>query len=123
MQFTGRRRKLNANSHPELYGHALQFYGQPPLENISLIEFETFAVDRLKCERLRHRATLFKLKFQNLLKTLCNICTHCIQIHLKGTVYPQTYETHLRSMLLVVALSFIQPYLAIFSIQLKKKNC
>lgn len=62
MQFTGRRRKLNANSHPELYGHALQFYGQPPLENISLIEFETFAVDRLKCEMLLHHATHVQIK-------------------------------------------------------------
>ncbi|TMS04698.1 DNA primase large subunit [Larimichthys crocea] len=48
MQFSGRRRKINANPQTELYGHALQFYGQPPLENISLSEFETFAVDRLK---------------------------------------------------------------------------
>lgn len=52
MQFSGRRRKLNTNSQVELYGHALQFYGQPPLENISLSEFETFAVERLKCETL-----------------------------------------------------------------------
>ncbi|TKS85460.1 E3 SUMO-protein ligase ZNF451 [Collichthys lucidus] len=48
MQFSSRRRKINANPQTELYGHALQFYGQPPLENISLSEFETFAVDRLK---------------------------------------------------------------------------
>lgn len=52
MQFVGRRRKLNTNSQVELYEHALQFYGQPPLENISLSEFETFAVERLKCETL-----------------------------------------------------------------------
>uniref|UniRef100_A0A7N6B727 DNA primase large subunit n=1 Tax=Anabas testudineus TaxID=64144 RepID=A0A7N6B727_ANATE len=48
MEFLSRRRKLNTNSQTEAYGHALQFYGQPPLENISLSEFETFAVDRLK---------------------------------------------------------------------------
>ncbi|XP_068183599.1 DNA primase large subunit [Antennarius striatus] len=48
MQFGGRRRKLNINPQTELYGHALQFYVQPPLENMSLSEFETFAVDRLK---------------------------------------------------------------------------
>lgn len=52
MQFSGRRRKLNTNSQVELYGQNLQFYGQPPLENISLSEFETFAVERLKCETL-----------------------------------------------------------------------
>ncbi|XP_056148046.1 DNA primase large subunit [Lampris incognitus] len=48
MQFPGRRRKLLTNHQTELYGHFLQFYGQPPLENISLAEFETFAVERLK---------------------------------------------------------------------------
>ncbi|XP_041803558.1 DNA primase large subunit [Chelmon rostratus] len=48
MQFSGRRRKVISNSQTELYAHALQFYGQPPLENISLSEFEMFAVERLK---------------------------------------------------------------------------
>uniref|UniRef100_A0A3B4A007 DNA primase large subunit n=1 Tax=Periophthalmus magnuspinnatus TaxID=409849 RepID=A0A3B4A007_9GOBI len=49
MQFPGRRRKLNTNSvQGELYEHLLQFYGQPPIENISLTEFETLAVERLK---------------------------------------------------------------------------
>ncbi|XP_055008189.1 DNA primase large subunit, partial [Boleophthalmus pectinirostris] len=49
MQFSSRRRKTNYNSAlEELYGHPLQFYGQPPIENISLTEFETFAVERLK---------------------------------------------------------------------------
>lgn len=47
MEFSGRRRKIISNSSSE-YRHALQFYGQPPLENISLTEFETFAVERLK---------------------------------------------------------------------------
>lgn len=48
MQFPSRRRKLNNTVHGELYEHSLQFYGQPPIENISLTEFETFAVERLK---------------------------------------------------------------------------
>ncbi|XP_071399891.1 DNA primase large subunit-like, partial [Centroberyx affinis] len=48
MQFSSRRRKIFTNPQTELYGHCLQFYGQPPLENISLTEFETFAVERLK---------------------------------------------------------------------------
>lgn len=52
MLFSGRRRKVNLSSQSELYGHAVQFYAQPPLENISLNEFETFAVERLKCEAL-----------------------------------------------------------------------
>ncbi|KAM3606038.1 uncharacterized protein V6R79_009759 [Siganus canaliculatus] len=48
MQFVGRKRKGISSNQTELYGLPLQFYGQPPLENISLSEFETFAVDRLK---------------------------------------------------------------------------
>ncbi|XP_077438264.1 DNA primase large subunit [Vanacampus margaritifer] len=48
MEFSSRRRKFATNPQTELYGLPLQFYGQPPLENISLTEFETFAVERLK---------------------------------------------------------------------------
>lgn len=50
MQFSSRRKKDITSPQAELYGHALQFYGQPPLENVSLTEFEAFAVDRLKCK-------------------------------------------------------------------------
>uniref|UniRef100_A0A3P8Z0P9 DNA primase large subunit n=1 Tax=Esox lucius TaxID=8010 RepID=A0A3P8Z0P9_ESOLU len=49
MQFGNRRKKLIVNAQTEqLYGHCLQFYSQSPTENISLSEFETFAVERLK---------------------------------------------------------------------------
>lgn len=48
MQFSGRRKKLISGHQTALYEHSLQFYGQPPLENISLTEFEAFAVERLK---------------------------------------------------------------------------
>ncbi|KAM8859002.1 DNA primase large subunit isoform 1-T2 [Spinachia spinachia] len=48
MEFSSRRRRFLTNPQTELYGHPLQFYGQPPLENIALAEFEAFAVDRLK---------------------------------------------------------------------------
>ncbi|KAA0717910.1 DNA primase large subunit [Triplophysa tibetana] len=49
MQFSGsRRKKVIGSSQNDLYDHFLQFYAQPPLENISLTEFETFAVERLK---------------------------------------------------------------------------
>ncbi|XP_030628112.1 DNA primase large subunit [Chanos chanos] len=48
MQFGGKRKKLITNPQYELYGHCLQFYDKPPLENISLSEFETFAVERLR---------------------------------------------------------------------------
>ncbi|KAJ8248176.1 hypothetical protein GJAV_G00239180 [Gymnothorax javanicus] len=46
MEF-GRRRKVIGHSQSE-YGHCLQLYAVPPTENISLVEFETFAVERLK---------------------------------------------------------------------------
>lgn len=49
MQFSGKsRKKLPNTAQGDLYGHSLQFYEQPPIENISLTEFETFAVERLK---------------------------------------------------------------------------
>uniref|UniRef100_A0A663N9P3 DNA primase large subunit n=1 Tax=Athene cunicularia TaxID=194338 RepID=A0A663N9P3_ATHCN len=32
----------------ELYPHSLQFYLEPPTENVPLVEFESFAIDRLK---------------------------------------------------------------------------
>ncbi|KAI4812461.1 hypothetical protein KUCAC02_023847 [Chaenocephalus aceratus] len=48
MQFSSRTKKFTTNSQTELYSHPLLFYVQPPLENISLMEFETFAVERLK---------------------------------------------------------------------------
>lgn len=50
MEFSRRRKKFIGGPQTELYGQTLQFYGQPPLENVSLIEFETFAVERLKCK-------------------------------------------------------------------------
>ncbi|XP_054554877.1 DNA primase large subunit isoform X2 [Talpa occidentalis] len=51
MQFSGgkrRRLKLAGDQRIACYPHSLQFYLQPPSENVSLIEFETLAVDRLK---------------------------------------------------------------------------
>lgn len=53
MQFSGGRRKklkLAGDQRNACYPHSLQFYLQPPSENISLIEFETLAIDRVKCE-------------------------------------------------------------------------
>ncbi|XP_068423966.1 DNA primase large subunit [Clinocottus analis] len=63
MQFPSRKKKYISNSQAELYGHPLQFYGQPPLENMSLTEFEAFAVDRLK-----------------LLKTVENLGVSCVKL-------------------------------------------
>lgn len=34
----------------QLYPHSLQFYLEPPTENISLAEFESLAIERLKRE-------------------------------------------------------------------------
>ncbi|TNN67217.1 DNA primase large subunit [Liparis tanakae] len=63
MEFFSRKKKSISNSQAELYGNPLQFYGQPPLENISLTEFESFAVDRLK-----------------LLKTVENLGVSCVKL-------------------------------------------
>ncbi|XP_072856335.2 DNA primase large subunit [Pogona vitticeps] len=49
MQFLRKRRqKLQTDDKEVQYPFSLQFYLQPPTENISLMEFESFAVDRLK---------------------------------------------------------------------------
>lgn len=52
MQFSGgnRRKKLRLTGDQKnvSYPHSLQFYLQPPSENISLIEFENLAIDRVK---------------------------------------------------------------------------
>ncbi|XP_008428058.1 DNA primase large subunit [Poecilia reticulata] len=48
MQFPSKKPRAVTDLKAELYSQPLQFYGQPPLENISLSEFESFAVDRLK---------------------------------------------------------------------------
>ncbi|XP_023557642.1 DNA primase large subunit isoform X2 [Octodon degus] len=51
MEFSGvKRRKLRlaGDQKSASYPHSLQFYLEPPSENISLIEFETLAIDRLK---------------------------------------------------------------------------
>ncbi|XP_064020177.1 DNA primase large subunit [Pogoniulus pusillus] len=52
MEFSSGRARLKqarlAGDRRELYPHSLQFYLEPPTENISLVEFESFAIDRLK---------------------------------------------------------------------------
>ncbi|XP_034041058.1 DNA primase large subunit [Thalassophryne amazonica] len=48
MQFVDRKKKKQFTPLVEIYKQCLQFYAEPPLETISLSEFETLAVDRLK---------------------------------------------------------------------------
>ncbi|NXC35820.1 PRI2 primase, partial [Campylorhamphus procurvoides] len=51
MQFSSRMRQKHARlagDRRELYPHSLQFYLEPPTESISLVEFESLAIDRLK---------------------------------------------------------------------------
>ncbi|XP_033612545.1 DNA primase large subunit isoform X5 [Fukomys damarensis] len=51
MQFSGanrRKLRLAGDQKNACYPHSLQFYLEPPSENISLIEFENLAIDRLK---------------------------------------------------------------------------
>lgn len=49
---TRERRSRNKTKVGEInYPHSLQFYSLPPTENITLQEFETFAIDRLKGEK------------------------------------------------------------------------
>ena len=46
-----RQLKLEGGRNEATYPHSLQFYSQPPTQNISLQEFEDFAIDRLRGER------------------------------------------------------------------------
>ena len=55
MQFSGgrsrkeaRRSQLEGTQNAGKYGHGLQMYKVPPTDNITLEEFEEFAIDRLK---------------------------------------------------------------------------
>ncbi|XP_038253694.1 DNA primase large subunit isoform X11 [Dermochelys coriacea] len=51
MEFSREKRlkgRLAGDRRGDLYPHSLQFYLQPPTENISLAEFENLAIDRLK---------------------------------------------------------------------------
>ncbi|KAK5607866.1 DNA primase large subunit, partial [Crenichthys baileyi] len=78
MQFIGRKKKLVSNPKTVLYAQPLQFYGQPPLENISLSEFESFAVDRLK-----------------LLKTVENLGVSCVKY---SDQYSKKLEAELKTL-------------------------
>ncbi|XP_071301782.1 DNA primase large subunit isoform X3 [Agelaius tricolor] len=51
MEFSSRGRLRHARlagDRREQYPHSLQFYLEPPTESISLVEFESFAIDRLR---------------------------------------------------------------------------
>ena len=43
-----RRKHGNKENIPEIYNHNLQFYKMPPVDTISLFEFEDYAVERLR---------------------------------------------------------------------------
>ncbi|XP_062344546.1 DNA primase large subunit [Cinclus cinclus] len=81
MEFSSRARLKHARlagDRREQYPHSLQFYLEPPVESISLVEFESFAVDRLK-----------------LLKVIENLGVS----HVRGTdVYKAKLEAELRKL-------------------------
>uniref|UniRef100_A0A8C3UD23 DNA primase large subunit n=1 Tax=Catharus ustulatus TaxID=91951 RepID=A0A8C3UD23_CATUS len=81
MEFSSRARLKHARlagDRREQYPHSLQFYLEPPMESISLVEFESFAVDRLK-----------------LLKVIENLGVS----HVRGTdVYKSKLESELRKL-------------------------
>ncbi|NXC82263.1 PRI2 primase, partial [Cercotrichas coryphoeus] len=81
MEFSSRARLRHARlagDRREQYPHSLQFYLEPPMESISLVEFESFAVDRLK-----------------LLKVIENLGVS----HVRGTdVYKAKLEAELRKL-------------------------
>ncbi|XP_054718625.1 LOW QUALITY PROTEIN: DNA primase large subunit-like [Uloborus diversus] len=56
MQFNPRRHLLTAKKDNLSYPHSLQFYKCPPVDNITLEEFEELALERLKVLRIIERA-------------------------------------------------------------------
>ncbi|XP_067120571.1 DNA primase large subunit-like [Centruroides vittatus] len=65
MQFIGRKRRplrLTGDRNEQLYQHVLQFYTIPPIGNISLKEFEDFAIERLQLLCVIERVGLKHMK-------------------------------------------------------------
>ncbi|XP_030054854.1 DNA primase large subunit isoform X2 [Microcaecilia unicolor] len=114
MEFRGKKRhtKLTGGRKEELYPYSLQFYQQPPTENISLAEFETLAVERLKLLKMienlgvsyvkgsekykeKLEAELRKLKF-----------SYRLQDDLSNDVYDQRRKDHVSHF--IVRLAYCQ---------------
>ncbi|XP_010076329.1 PREDICTED: DNA primase large subunit-like, partial [Pterocles gutturalis] len=53
----------------ELYPHSLQFYLEPPTESISLVEFESFAIDRLRLLKVVENLGVSYVRGSDLYKT------------------------------------------------------
>ena len=68
MQFANRRKsritKLEDAENVGKYVHGLQMYKVPPTDNITLEEFEEFAIDRLKGKLTRAYKQEFILSFK-----------------------------------------------------------
>ncbi len=77
MQFTGKTRrknkitKLEGTEDAGKYVHGLQMYKVPPTDNITLEEFEEFAIDRLK-GKLTNQSQQELLRFQSYFQGMLN---------------------------------------------------
>ncbi|XP_068867482.1 DNA primase large subunit isoform X1 [Aphelocoma coerulescens] len=72
MEFSSRARQKHARlvgDRREQYPHSLQFYLEPPTESISLVEFESFAVDRLKLLKVVENLGVSYVRGTDLYKT------------------------------------------------------
>ncbi|NXI15724.1 PRI2 primase, partial [Irena cyanogastra] len=79
MEFSSRARHARlAGDRREQYPHSLQFYLEPPTESISLVEFESFAIDRLRLLKVienlgvsyARSSDIYKNKLENELRKL-----------------------------------------------------
>lgn len=114
MQFSGNRRKKPIGSSlNDLYDHCLQFYGQPPLENISLTEFETFAVERLKCKLLKNikcspeHIWLFYIQKVYIYTQHIHLCVHKTHRHTDFHLFMSTF--HIGVMISILYKNCISP--------------
>uniref|UniRef100_A0A8C3CKB2 DNA primase large subunit n=1 Tax=Cairina moschata TaxID=8855 RepID=A0A8C3CKB2_CAIMO len=72
MEFSSRARQRHtrlAGDRRDPYPHSLQFYQEPPTESISLAEFESFAVDRLRLLKVVENLGVSHVRSSDLYKT------------------------------------------------------
>ncbi|XP_053314830.1 DNA primase large subunit [Spea bombifrons] len=115
MQFTRTRNlrhttRLTGDRKGEQYPYNLQFYQNPPTENISLIEFETFAIERLKLLKMIENlgvsfvkcSTEYNCRLESELRKL-KFPYRPLQDEINDDVYDQRRKDHISHFILRLA--------------------
>ncbi|XP_044147587.1 DNA primase large subunit isoform X1 [Bufo gargarizans] len=115
MQFSRNRHqrintKLTGERKGDHYPFSLQFYQLPPTENISLSEFETFAIERLKLLKTIENLGIsyvkgsdeYNGKLQSELKKL-KLFTYATKVEIDDKVYDERRKDHISHFILRLA--------------------